>query len=152
MNLNLYTISDDKRKVKKTVGTATQLTGTLREECSVLDPVITIESSANISGKNYAYISDFGRYYFITDITAVTDKLWRIAMHVDVLMSYSTQLLATEMIAKRQENLINYYLNDSQIPSNAYRNITTHLFSEGKSFRDNTQTTPFVLIAAGGKL
>lgn len=151
MTLNLYTISDDKRKVRKTVGTATQLTGTLREECSVLDPVITIESSSNLSGKNYAYISDFGRYYFITDITAVTDKLWRISMHVDVLMSYSSQLLPLEMIAKRQENMINHYINDGQIPCNAYRNITTHKFSENVSFRDGTQTTPFVLIASGGK-
>ena len=66
-------------------------------------------------------------------------------------MSNKTQLLATTMIAKRQENLINHYLNDNEIPCNAYRNTTTHTFSEGLSFRDPLQQTPFVLVVAGGE-
>lgn len=149
MTLKLYTISDDKRNVTKTLGTATELTGTLREQCSVINPVITVESSGNLSGKNYAFISEFSRYYYINNIEAVTDKLWRLTMHVDVLMSNATSLLALPMIAARQENLINHYLNDGEIPSNSYRNISTYLFSEGESFRDGTQTTPFALIVAG---
>lgn len=149
MNIEFYTIQDDARKIVKTLGTATTVSGTLRAECSMLNPIIEFEF-AGAPEFNYVYIPDFNRYYYITNIESTYNGLWRIHMHVDVLMSWKDELLNTTMIANRQENLINYYLNDNQIPCNSYRNITTHIFSEGASFRDGTETNPYVLIVAGG--
>ena len=87
MTITFYSISEKRNKLSKTLGTGTQLTGTMRERSSLIDPVILVES-ATVPGWNYAYIADFGRYYFITEIVAEQYKMFRISMHVDVLMSY----------------------------------------------------------------
>ena len=64
-----------------------QLTGNLREPSDLINPSITIEYSG-LPGTNYAYISGFGRYYFITNITSIATNLWRLDMHEDVLMTF----------------------------------------------------------------
>ena len=115
MTLNLYTISDEPNKINKTLGSATSLTGTLREPTEVENPVIQIEGVSNI-GSNYAYISEFGRYYFITDKRMDSDKLMTLTLKVDVLMTYKSAILTTPMIIERSEQNGNNYLNDNQRP------------------------------------
>lgn len=89
MTINLYTYSGERTRLDKTSGLSlpTTLTGTLREGCSVTDPAVVIEA-ASFPAYNYAYISEFGRYYFIDRVDNVAEDLWRLTMHVDVLMSY----------------------------------------------------------------
>lgn len=87
MTILFYSVSARKNELSKTLGTATTLTGTLREPVSLTDPEILIES-ATVPAYNYAYISDLGRYYFIRSVVAEQNQLYRLALHVDVLMSY----------------------------------------------------------------
>lgn len=95
------------------------LTGNLREDCDVVDPVIEIETESNISNFNYAYIPDFGRYYFMRPENTGA-KFWRLNMHTDVLNSWPTQLKACECIVAINENRFNMYLPDSNYK--AYQN------------------------------
>ena len=44
----------------------------LKTPTSVLSPVIVVE--ANILNVTYGYISDFGRYYFVSDIVSVNSS------------------------------------------------------------------------------
>ena len=80
-----------------------QLTGTLREESSIVNPVIMIElpTETDLSDNptylegtkfNYAYIPEFQRYYFVTEVVSVKMHLWRIHLHVDVLMSFKKDI------------------------------------------------------------
>lgn len=65
----LYQNNSPVNKVDKSLVAVATLTGVLREGSSVLDPVVTIESDAPasvVSSANYAYIAEFGRYYYIT--------------------------------------------------------------------------------------
>ena len=87
MTILFYSVSDRKNRLSKSLGTATSLTGTLREPVSLTDPEILIES-ATVPAYNYAYISDLGRYYFIVSVVAEQYSIYRLRMHVDVLMSY----------------------------------------------------------------
>lgn len=89
-------------------------TGNLKEESSVLDPEFEIESANDLSQVNYIWITDFHRYYYVTNITSVTNRLWRFTCHVDVLMTYKPQIKAHEAVIARQEGLYNLYLNDSE--------------------------------------
>lgn len=114
MTLNLYTISDEPNKINKTLGTAVSLTGTLRDPTEIENPIIQIEGVANI-GSNYAYIPEFGRYYF-TDKRMDSDKLMTLTLKVDVLMTYKSAIMSTPMIIERSEQNGNNYLNDSQRP------------------------------------
>lgn len=124
MTITFYSIGEKRNKLSKTLGTGTQLTGTIREPSSLIDPVILVES-ATVPGWNYAYIGDFGRYYFITEIVAEQYKMFRIAMHVDVLMSYkgikngasSTGIYALGALISRQQGSLFYELPETRNPA-----------------------------------
>lgn len=114
MTLTLYTNESADNVVTKTLSTAlATLTGTLRKDCSIMDPVIEVEAINNsvAASCNYAKIDEFGRYYFVRNIE-FTGKLFRIHMHVDVLSSFQTQLKTLDAVIARQENRYNLYLQD----------------------------------------
>lgn len=114
MTLKLYTNTSDKNHLDKNISQqGSDISGTLRSDCSIIDPVIAIESISNFNLKtcNYAYISEFGRYYYITNIVC-TGKLYELHMHCDVLMSFKSQIRANNAVIARQENAYNLYLAD----------------------------------------
>ena len=97
MDITLYTMGSEKNEIYKSLQNGNTLSGYLRGESSVVTPAFIIEH-ANPSQYNYCYIPDFGRYYFITDITSIRTGLWRISCSVDVLMSYQSQILNLDVI------------------------------------------------------
>ena len=97
MDIVLYVNTSERQAINKTIGSGLTLTGSLRGESSVISPSFLIENT-NPSGYNYCYIAEFGRYYFITDITSVRTNIWRIDCAVDVLMSFKTQILNLDVI------------------------------------------------------
>ena len=97
MDIVLYVCSSERQAINKTLSSGDTLTGSLRGESSIINPSFLIEHS-NPSSFNYCYISDFGRYYFITNITSVRTGIWRIDCSVDVLMSFKTQILNLDVI------------------------------------------------------
>lgn len=109
-------------KISKNVGNEIMtLEGTLRDESSIVDPVILVECPSPITA-NYAYIEAFHRYYFIRDISAfrsyqdenqVMHNLWRITMHTDVLRTFAEGILGSPcIVAKTGGNDFNLYLPD----------------------------------------
>lgn len=97
MDLTLYVNSSERESIHKSLSNSTVFSGVLRGESSVINPVFTIEHN-NPTGFNYCYIPEFGRYYYITDITSVRYKMWRIECSVDVLMSFRESILALEVV------------------------------------------------------
>lgn len=81
--------------------TTVTVTGTLKEACSVIDPVFLIAGGASLLNYNYATVTEFSRHYFITDIISVRNGLWEVHMHVDVLYSYADVLLETKALFQR---------------------------------------------------
>lgn len=112
ITIKLYKYNSPNDYINKDLFAEKSYDGTFRNEVSVLDPIFEIESTDNLSTYNYCYILSLNRYYYITNIVAVTDKLWRIFCHVDVLMTYKPQILAHDAIIARQQNEWNLYLND----------------------------------------
>lgn len=113
MELNLYTNKSADNVVTKNITLLKSFNGTLRENCSITDPVITVENINNAIAAvcNYAFIPQFARYYFVRNIT-LSGKLWIISMHVDVLASFQTELKALNAVIARQEKKYNTYLQD----------------------------------------
>lgn len=100
--------------INKTLIDVMTLTGTLKEETSVLDPVFEVETAEDLSLCNYVWINELHRYYYVTKIISVTERLWRLHCHVDVLMTWKPQILAHDAIISRQQNLWNLYLPDGE--------------------------------------
>ena len=103
MDIVLYTTGSERERINKTLTNEYTLTGSLRGESSVVNPSFLIETD-NPSLYNYCYISSFGRYYFITNITSIRTGIWKIDCAVDVLMSYATEILNLDVIVSDVSN------------------------------------------------
>lgn len=96
--------------------------GNLREQCSIIEPEILVHLNG-LPNFNYAYIPEFKRYYYITDITSVRNDLWRVSMQIDTLMSFKNEILNMECIIGRQENDYNPYIKDDNLPLLPEKNV-----------------------------
>lgn len=144
MTVNFLINKSEKNAVNKSTENVVSLSGTLKEETSIINPVITVEYSSNtIFNANYLYIPDFKRYYFMNDMVVVSNKLLRVSCHVDVLMSFKDSILKNSAIISRQENDWNLYLNDGSFKTYQNPYIVT------KSFPTGFNTQQFVLVVAG---
>lgn len=112
--INLYVNNSPDNKIGKDLTAYSTLSGTLKERSSLIDPVITVQMEG-VPLCNYAYISEFGRYYFIRNIISEVNGLWTLEMHVDVLESAKADLYQQTALIARQQNLYNLYLNDDRM-------------------------------------
>ena len=145
MKIVLQYNKSEKNKLTKTVTQLAEVTGTLKNATSVIDPVFIVRNMtlANIKQCNYATITSFGRSYFVTGITSVREGLWEISCHVDVLSTYADQIRALPAVIKRQEYKYNLYLDDGVFKTYQNPNIIT------KAFPSGFDTQSFVLAIAG---
>lgn len=111
MTITLYTNNSDKDHVDKSLTEIVTISGTLRDECKITNPVILIEYQGYIANVNYCFISEFDRYYYCK-IEIVNNKLIRLICTVDVLMSFRTQIRSNNAIIERQQDKWNLYIND----------------------------------------
>lgn len=144
--ISLFKTASENNRVVKTLTDEKQLSGELRNQTSVLNPSIRIESADNISTYNYAYISEFGRYYYITDIVSVRTNCWVVSLRCDVLMSYSAQIKAITGVVVRQESNPNKLLVDRLERLQSNKEIDILYYPD--AFSKNLQ---FILVTAGGQ-
>ena len=99
MNILLYKTTNANNDLNKTISDKVELVGALREASSVIAPSILIQS--NPIGYNYAYIPEFGRYYYIKNITAFRKGAYIVDLKCDVLMSFREEILNMSGIVSR---------------------------------------------------
>lgn len=143
MNVKFYTNLSEKNAINKNITLLYDLTGTLRAESSIINPIITFSDISSISTINYAYIPDFGRYYFVENIECVRNNLFRVSMKVDVLMSFRDAILTNNAIIERNETQYDLKLNDGLFKTQQNPRIAQFEFPNGFS------TWDFVLAVAG---
>ena len=116
MQIIFYTCTAERNRVDKTsyLSKREDLTGTLRDSTSIVNTAVTVQLDS-APEFNYAYIPEFKRYYFITDITAVSNKLWFISMTCDVLMTYRKAIRNCEGFIDRCENVYNLKIPDNKM-------------------------------------
>lgn len=74
--------------------------------------------NSSVPDYNYAYIQDFGRYYYITEWLFISG-LWRAAMTVDVLATYKTEILASrQYITRAAQGSVAPGIIDTAYPTN----------------------------------
>ena len=144
--ISLFKTASENNRVVKVLTDEKQLSGELRNQTSVLNPNIRIESVDNIAGYNYCYISEFGRYYYIVDITSVRTGCWQVSLRCDVLMSYKDQIKSITGVVVRQENNPNKLLVDRLEKLQSDKEIDILYYPE--AFNKNLQ---FILVTAGGQ-
>lgn len=120
-SIRLYKMTCEKKRVDKTdyLTNRTEYNGTFKSATSLTSPSFILETPNGISdiqGFNYFYIFQLHRYYFITDLISISDKLTQVNGRVDVLMSFRNKFMNLNAMIDRNENDFNPLLDDKNIP------------------------------------
>ena len=143
-DINIQRNNSEKNRVTKNISNIMTVSGVLKEETSIIDPIIKIDCDlADVTMCNYLTIPAFGRSYFVNNIRSVRNGLVEFSCHVDVLSSFASDIKSNSAIIKKQENDWNLYLNDGSFKVYQNPNVLT------KSFPSGFNTQEFVLAVAG---
>lgn len=93
----------------------------LKEECSILSPVLRVAFQGNNgpTSFNYAMIAAFSRYYFITDWQWAGGNAWWAFLSVDTLASFKTAILNSTVYVARSSVRSNPLIIDGYYPATA---------------------------------
>ena len=150
MQINLFVCNAEKNRVDKNnyLGNRFAIDGVIKDTTSAVDILIKIEKTNPLENNyNYLYVPDFKRWYFITDIINVHNKIWVIKAHVDVLQTFKNDIKTSMAIIDKNElqNISNVYYDDGSFISDVRKDIQIIEFDNG--FNDNGSN---ILICAGG--
>lgn len=153
MKIILYRTSDPNNKLNKTLNNDLTLEGYLISECSILRPVIEIEMT-DVFNYNYAYIEEFERYYFITDVVSVSNKIWKVSFHVDVLMTYNNDIGVLRAPILRTVKDYNLLIDDNKLKTYADDRVQCYNFPKPLTIKDHegyvTNEFKYYLALIGG--
>ena len=148
-NITLYENKSANNVINKDLVEKVTYSGTLRDECSITNPVIRF--NVNVEGDiddlkrvNYMYIPKFGRYYFINDLVSVRTDIMEIHARVDVLKTYWSSFKNDYALTKSCQDRYNLYLNDGRLKASSVPTVVTKNFPQGFGGSYN-----FVLVVAG---
>ena len=108
----------------------------LKDSTTIENPVLKIRYRTDSSTPpvpqkfNYCYISEFGRYYFVTNAT-YAQQYMEVSLRVDALSSFATALEDVKVLITRSTNRYDMYLPDPDTPVRSDKLIGTQLFYNG---------------------
>ena len=145
MNLKLYTNDSEKNCIGKKLINETDFQGVLREQSSIINPVIKVQST-ELPDFNYAYVPDFKRYYFIVGIRNISTNIWELSLGVDVLESFRSSL-ANQLVILSDTQITGAtnYISGDQWVTNVKTNTEIISFPSGL-----LEGGEYILITAGG--
>lgn len=120
MNVVFYTFAKKDNSTKRPAG-GTTFNCVLKDSSGVLSPEIEISTSGNPSAYNYAYISDFGRYYYVSEWTYFRGT-WTASLRVDALASWRGDIGGSTLYILRSSStaIWNKYVVDNKYPMKNY--------------------------------
>lgn len=130
MTITFYNNSSDPRIVRKNLSTiATYNNVQVTADMGIESPTILINMFSGIQNCNYCYISEFGRYYYLSP-NVVNGNQVTFSGEVDVLMSFYNRFSSSDCIAERSSNAANNELEDKMLPFKSrpkyiYRKLST---------------------------
>ena len=93
LSIVIASCTDDPRKLNKTYSGGITASCYVKEPCDLYKPAFILDYNSSYLGKNYIYVSAWGRYYFIDDIKMDVGGKCVISATEDVLMSFKSQIL-----------------------------------------------------------
>jgi len=143
MQIKLYTTKSERNRLTKVLNNEVTLTGNLERACDIVNPVIVLEYDATLATKNYVYIAEFERYYFISNIV-FDDETMIIYLHCDVLMSFRADILASIARVIRSASNYDVMIVDNMIINKA--NTRTYQRKIGNGF---TRANKYLVLIGG---
>ena len=145
MEVQFYYTNSDSRVINKNLITGEVFSGQARDEVDIMAPVIRFDTD-EVLQYNYAFIPQFGRYYYVTGRNAFREGLFDVTFGVDVLMSFRGDISQLVVICDKQsmEENGDEYIDDSSLVAESVMFQTVYNFPNGFN-----STGEFILITAG---
>lgn len=152
MTINLYTTTDDRRKLSKELTSVVNVENVnLLDDCNIKTPVFIL-SNAEWANANYLFCQEFNRYYFIDSVEYIAGNMIKLNCSVDVLMSFKNDILETTAIISRGGNNYNVLIADNSIIAQANAVTVNKQFSGCELLPTITsENNSFVLTCFGGE-
>ena len=116
ITVTLYSFTKRENSTKRPSSGGTDYSCVLIDETSLMNPVFKLEIGSNPIGMNYCYVSDFNRYYFITDISS-SQNFWYISCKCDVLASFKTEIGSQSHYVLRSASSYDGLISDTVYPT-----------------------------------
>lgn len=157
LSINIGATFDDPLKLEKNISwimdgsTPKNFSCKPTDNCDILAPLLILAYSADIVTKNYAYISDWGRYYFFKNPQILTGGRMAIQLFVDPLYSWASTIRNSPGIIVRATLDAPTMIPDSQYPLlTGERIIKTAVFTNPNGYFSNHTYSSFILTTLGG--
>lgn len=140
MQMIIMNCTNDNRVINKKPSDIKTVQCQVYGECNIYAPTLVVDYDTDFTKANYAYIEEWNRYYYITDMVVRSGKRAMLTLRCDVLMSFKPQILALQCYIKKSNKPTanGNYLPDSNIPVSSdtftvNRNFSETPFSPGSS-------------------
>ena len=131
MTITFYTLSKRKNSTKQPAITGSDYTGTLTTASGIVNPSIIMDFGNTAPTCNYAYISEFGRYYWVNEITSIGGGLWRVDMSCDVLASFKSSIGNNTKYVLRSASNSDGTIVDMKYPTKTGYSVNPITFAPG---------------------
>lgn len=136
MNIDLYVNNSATNVVNKNITLITTLsTSHLKKNTNNVNLEIEISYNENYDKCNYIYIPHFHRYYYVENIT-YSQQYIIFKAHVDVLMSFKSEIKNSSQIIVAQENKGDMYLENATWEEDS-RQYVRNIYFEEDHFNHN---------------
>jgi len=145
MVVTFYRVTDDYRKLEKTLGTALgTASGQLHKKTNNLQLDIKVPSTYHniVTQSNYVMLDLFQKYYYLESYDIENDCVI-INLTEDVRMSWATQIKGINTTITRNQNAYNGYIKDANYNALAYEAI------QYKQFPQALDNTSCILVTVG---
>ena len=105
--LLLYNVLTENNSLNKVLTNPITIHGSFRSELDSIDLIVEIET--NNFNFNYVYIQSLSKYYFVNNIIHVNNRIVRLLLHCDVLMTYKNDILNSYALVVKGGNINPYY-------------------------------------------
>lgn len=142
MFIDLYNNESPANKINKNITLLRTLTGDLRGETNVVNPIVRVFAST-FPNFNYAGIPNFNRYYYLRDLRQVRSGIWELSLESDPLMSFNLSDVAGVIVEGKNDG--SDYLEHRHFVRNVKTKTNILNFSGGL-----LENGEYILITAGG--
>ena len=148
-NVNLYYNSSDEHEINKALTlVASNVQCNFKAPVDVENPEITISATDAYDRVNYAYIGEFGRYYYVTPIVK-NNQIITYQMKSDPLMSFKGGILSSPAVISRNPWVYDKYIPDNKLPIESRTARAVFPFS-GTHFSGTNNSYILTTIGGGG--
>lgn len=148
MTVKFYNTSSDPLQLSKYLTGELVLSNVeITENIDIENPTFLLDLTAAKMAKNFAYVPEWGKYYFIREPQIINGNHVEISGSIDPLMSNRSAILNAQIIADRSASSYENYMEDGMVSDSG--KIVTKIRKLPTVFNTQSATNNYVLILGG---